>query len=393
MKDRLVMKRFINIFLMLLITMGFTTILCLSQEMWPDEIILLYVLAAVFYALFVFLLEHGRAGKKIAGDSSTDFGKITIGYAASAGVMLLGLFLPEFLKPVLFVSMIMAAFSSIEIALCAGIFFDVILCLGLGLSLQEYLLYSLLTVFGCIVAEAMEDNRFTFWYNMIILSLSVLLPGIFYYFTYQEVKLTLFLYGAVEGIIIDYIILLFQKKIIVYRKKELDNKYRDILDEDYPLARELAAFSNAEYEHAKRVSAVAANCAKATGIEERICAAAGFYYRIGIMEGETIAESGIQIAERACFPQDVIRIISEYNGDLQLPSTPESAVVHMVDGLIKKLEALKDQKTMSSGWNQDMVIYQTLNEFSASGIYDLSGLSMNRFLTIRELLVKEENIL
>lgn len=392
MKDRLVMKRFINIFLMLLITMGFTTILCLSQEMWPDEIILFYVLAAAFYALFVFLLEHGRARKRIAGDRSTDFGKITIGYAISAGVTLLGMFLPEFLKPVLFVCMIMVGFSSIEIALCTGIFFDVILCLGLGLSLQEYLMYSLLTVFGCIVAEAMEDKRFTFWYNMIILSLSVLLPGIFYYFTYQEVRLTLFLYGAIEGIIIDYIVLLSQKKIVAYRKKELDNKYRDILDEDYPLARELSAFSNAEYEHARRVSSVAAHCAKATGIEERICAAAGFYYRIGVIEGETIAESGIQIAERACFPEDVIRIISEYNGELQLPSTPESAVVHMVDGLIKKLEALKDQTTMSSGWNQDMVIYQTLNEFSASGIYDLSGLSMNRFLTIRELLVKEENI-
>lgn len=48
---------------------------------------------------------------------------------------------------------------------------------------------------------------------------------------------------------------------------------------------------------------------------------------------------------------------------------------------------------MSSDWNQDMVIYQTLNEYSASGIYDSSGLSMNRFLQIRECLVKSDHLL
>ena len=37
-----------------------------------------------------------------------------------------------------------------------------------------------------------------------------------------------------------------------------------------------------------------------------------------------------------------------------------------------------------------MIIYQTLNELSATGIYDESGLSMNQFLKVRELLVREE---
>ena len=36
-----------------------------------------------------------------------------------------------------------------------------------------------------------------------------------------------------------------------------------------------------------------------------------------------------------------------------------------------------------------MVIYQTLNELSATGMYDESGLSMNQFLKVRELLVRE----
>ena len=98
-----------------------------------------------------------------------------------------------------------------------------------------------------------------------------------------------------------------------------------------------------------------------------------FYYRIGIMEGEPLTESGIRIAQEHCFPEDVIRIISEYDGETAPPSSIESAIVHMVNGLVKKIEVF-DSYTMASEWNQDMVIYQTLKRnISASGIYDQSG--------------------
>ncbi len=72
-----------------------------------------------------------------------------------------------------------------------------------------------------------------------------------------------------------------------------------------------------------------------------------------------------------------------------MPSTRESAIVHMVDACIKKIEFLRTQEPPAS-WNQEMIIYQTLNELSATGIYDESGLSMNQFLKVRELLVREE---
>lgn len=165
------------------------------------------------------------------------------------------------------------------------------------------------------------------------------------------------------------------------------------MDDSYSLARELEVFSKAEFIHARRVSKVASRCAKLVGADERICAAAGFYYRIGVIEGDEIAQSGVGIVQRESFPEEVARIICEYNGEIEPLSTSESAIVHMVDALIKKLEALQNRESMSSDWNQDMVIYQTLNEFSSSGIYDNSGLSMNRFLQIREYLVKADKLL
>jgi hypothetical protein len=90
-----------------------------------------------------------------------------------------------------------------------------------------------------------------------------------------------------------------------------------------------------------------------------------------------------------CFPDEVIQILSEYYGEEKLPSTPESALVHMVDALVTRMNQIRnDAKT--SPWNADILIYQTLNEFSTSGIYDRSGMSMNLFLKIRGFLAKEE---
>jgi len=110
---------------------------------------------------------------------------------------------------------------------------------------------------------------------------------------------------------------------------------------------------------------------------------------LGILEGEPFIENSIRLAEENCFPKPVIQILAEYNGEQKLPSSKESAIVHMVDACLKKIEMLSGNN-LSTAWNQDMVIYQTLNEISATGIYDESGLSMNQFLKIRELLVREE---
>jgi len=90
-----------------------------------------------------------------------------------------------------------------------------------------------------------------------------------------------------------------------------------------------------------------------------------------------------------CFPEDLVQILSEYYGEENLPSTPESALVHMIDGLLIKLELLENE-VGTSKWNREVLIYQTLNEFSSAGLYDNSGMSINAFLKVREWLAKEE---
>ena len=105
--------------------------------------------------------------------------------------------------------------------------------------------------------------------------------------------------------------------------------------------------------------------------------------------GEPYIKNAIKKAESLCFPADLVSILSEYYGEEHLPSSPESALIHMVDAVVIRLEAM-EKDVGQSVWNRDIVIYQAVNDFSSSGIYDHSGMSMNQFLKIREFLAKEE---
>ena len=61
----------------------------------------------------------------------------------------------------------------------------------------------------------------------------------------------------------------------------------------------------------------------------------------------------------------------------------------MIDGVLCRIEEMRANDEMND-WNKDMAIYHTLTEFSSNGMYNESGLSMHKFLEIREYLVKEE---
>ena len=176
------------------------------------------------------------------------------------------------------------------------------------------------------------------------------------------------------------------------KEDEVPNLLDDILEESYPLKRELRQFSQVAYDHARRVSLLAGACARLVGADAKLCAAGGFYYHAGIMEGDAVAESGVHLAQRECFPERLIQILGEYQGEKLPISTVESAIVHMVDGLLGRMEAQK-KNAAAEDEDQAIFIYRTLNDFSAQGLYDRSGLSMNMFLKIREYLVNQEILL
>ena len=125
------------------------------------------------------------------------------------------------------------------------------------------------------------------------------------------------------------------------------------------------------------------------GFDAKVAEAGALYYRLPKVYGEDGMEYAVKVMENMCFPHDVIDIVYEYNAKYRKPSSPESALVHMIDQVITRIE-LMDHGVGDSSWNQDMVIYQTLNEITQNGLYDESGMSINQYLKARDYLLRED---
>lgn len=386
--EHFVAKRHRNIVYMLLGTFAGTIVMYLLHGRAVDELAVGLVLDVIFLFLLWFLLEHNRNAGLLFANRETTFKKIRTTYLLCWVFVAAVSFLPEYEKPMLAVSLLMTVCATPDIAVSTGVFLSGILSLALGSSMQELALYLFFSLFGGMIADALKSSTGKRWGEMIVAAVSVILPALFYYLFYREIRLSLLLVGAAEGLVLAGLVHLFYQRAVIRAAEEIADMLEELLDDSYVLRRELKNFSMAYYQHALRVSKLSGKCAAAVGADEKLCAAAGFYYRIGILEGDSIAASGVKIGRRKCFPEELLRIISEYDAQTAPPSSVSSAIVHMVDGLVKKLEVL-DADMMLSDWNQNMVIYQTLNDFSAQGVYDKSGLSMNMFLKIREYLVNE----
>ena len=391
MSDRFVAKRYLNLIGILFVTVAGTMALSLLHGSYLDELFVFLLLDGIFFVFLLPFLEHGRMNREFSANRETTFRRIFWGYLLVWLLMTAGSYLPEFLKPAMASAFLMSACGTQLISVYTGLFLNTIVCLVQGSSSYELICYVLLLLCGCMLADSAEKGRLRFWHSLSVVLASAVLPALFAYLCYQELRMRLLIFGALEGIFVAIFFRFCYLPAHMETEDEVPNLLDDILEESYPLKREFRQFSQAAYEHARRVSLLTRACARLVGADEKLCAAGGFYYHAGIMEGDAVAESGVHLAQRECFPERLIQILGEYQGE-QLPiSTVESAIVHMVDGLLERIEAQKKQGT-SEDWDQAIFIYRTLNDFSSQGLYDRSGLSMNMFLKIREYLVNQETL-
>ncbi len=296
----------------------------------------------------------------------------------------------------MFLHMVLTMTATPFLGLLAGCYSSILLvCIGDG-NLGLLCCYLLLCMFGSVIARDLQRERKGqghpfLWAGFLIFTGNLSLSVVFSLIEGGVLDKMVLLYSALSsGLTVAAASLLFQlwnDRIANSRERRLSL----IIGDSYSLVQAMKDFSQADYAHARKVSEIARECAERLHVDECLAAAAGFYYRIGRLEGEPYVENGVALAAKRKFPPELIRILGEYNGEKLLPSTVESAVVHIVDQVVAKFDVL-DKNALSSSWNQDIVVYQTLNENSAKGLYDKSGLSMNLFLIARDYLIKEAKL-
>lgn len=385
-------KRINKMIAIFLVMMAFSVVLGVLKGLLLDQLICIVMLDLVFFAVLSFLLEHQRLEGRLSKNRTTDYNRLLLGTILTSLLGAICGFLPEFTRPILAITIVMTGFSSEWIGLCVSMYYSVILAVVCEMSVNELLCYIILSLACSMLFAAWENSSLKKSFILIICCLQTVVPTIFYYLEYREYTLSILLISLVLGIVLAVVLCLIYGHVYYYREHEIDNILQDMLDEEYAVVKELRRFSEKEYGHARLVSKVASECARIAGADETLCAVGGLYYRIGVIKGDQIAENGELVAAEKCFPEKIHRIIKEYYGEFALPSTPESAIVQMIDGVLCRIEEMRANDEMND-WNKDMAIYHTLTEFSSMGMYNESGLSMHKFLEIREYLVKEEPLL
>lgn len=363
--------------------------LCVLNKRSLDEIICVGFIVLSFMPIIIFELGYERRRGFIGNNTQTTYSRIAFGVFICC-VFTFGIsFMPEFFRPVLLLSILITAFSNEVLGITIAFFLNVLLAVTTGGSFYELLAYIMLIVIGGILAKVLQQMEYRLYISLIYLFCSILIPNVFYYLANEEISLANLGICLINGIITSVYVTVGFPKIKMETEEEIVFYYEKILEDDYVQVRAVRTYSWSEYRHARKVSDIARKYATSLGLRAELAAAAGFYYRLGRWEGEPVIENAIKKAKDLCFPEELITILSEYYGEENLPSTPESALVHMIDGLIIKLELL-EKEVGTSKWNREVLISQTLNEFSTAGLYDKSGLSINAFLKIREWLIKEE---
>ena len=365
-----------------------------QSELLLDELLCLMTINLVFLLVLVIALMKKRTRHLLPVGDATSYSSIFIMLLLAWIFIIASSYLPDYFAPVMLIGVFLTTVLDDVMALSLNIYFIVIQCVTCGLSVNVFYCYCILAMLGILLSGYLTDGRRveSFYIFIIYFLVNMLIPIVFYYIAYLEIHGKIFFYATMNGLCNCVVIMIFYSIISERTKESATTNYLKFIDEEYPLVDDIKKFSMAEFRHARRVSHLAAFCASAIGANADCAACAGFYYRLGKMEGEPEIDNALKLANNHCFPTDVMEIMEEYGGVLRLPQSPESAIVHMVDTLVTKIELL-DKDTMSSTWNQDMVIYQTLNELSQKGFYDESKMSINQFLTIREKLVQEESLL
>ena len=388
-KDKVHVYRLIPILVIIGATAALTAVLFFQNELYWDELFCIIFLNLLFLMILIFNLEYERKSKKIAENVSTTFSRIAAGYVICCILVAFFYVLPVCFRPFLLLPLIMCAFSNESISLCVSLYFVLLFEIAGQDNYYELICYCILILLGVILAKVLSDKRLFVLTNVVLFCSNIIVTNVFYYLTNGRITIFSVVYSMLCSLLAILFCIFLYRTIKKDTEEELKNNLIDILSEDYLQVKELKKYMPADYEHARRVSDIAVRCAKQLGLQEELCSAGGFYYRIGKWQGEPHVQNGVIKAAQLCFPVELVQIILEYYGEEALPSTPESSLIHMIDALDIKFHAILDDVGKSS-WNQEMIIYQTLNEFSNTGMYDQSGMSMNQFLKIREFLAKEK---
>ena len=199
------MRRVVSLISIFISILALSFVLCLLGDVYPDEWICMGFLDIIFYMLLLFELEYERNTLQLSNNSRTDYLRFTFAFIICSIVCIISGFMPLYSRPVMIFPILLCLIGNEFLAFISGTYFCILLSITVSGDCFELVCELLLVITGAILAKMLKEDKLQICIYLIIISMSIVTPGIFYYMSTKEFSVSVIIAGAVSGMIVSLI--------------------------------------------------------------------------------------------------------------------------------------------------------------------------------------------
>ncbi|MCR5373789.1 MAG: hypothetical protein K6E39_00280 [Lachnospiraceae bacterium] len=354
----------------------------------PEDTVVLIVTTILNYTAFLFAFEYDYITNDIVNNIHFEISKLVlllaVLFACSSALAIFKI--PCSIVPAMTVLLasVLPFYTGMELSIFVFIYTAVLY----AYTSSEVVIYLTLLLMGLLFAKAFKSEKNRQFLIFVIFGIIFVMFYLLQFVNGRGNDYRLLINNCVVAIINIIIMQIGYYLMKKFGGKDVPLAVETILGENFPLVKLMKNSSLSKYNHARKVAVWSSRVARIIGIDAELCMSGGFYYALCDNDEDDPIEFACSLGRQNALPPQVITIVSAYKGIKKPIRTREGAVIEIVDELITELPKLESNEVP-----RQIVIISRLNDISASGIIDESGLSMNSFIKMRDYLVKEmENL-
>ena len=361
-------------------------VLCFHYNRGIEDFVIVCFVSLLFFLSLIIMMINDYVIDESERDVHANTTRLLGAFGIGSIVICAGYMLEKPIHFFLAVSTLLCTMVPIHYGLMISLMLSV--TMGLCVSGHAYdLAYCvLLCLYGAIFSKIILKQRYQLHSSFMIFALSITHTFLYQYILYSSVGFFTLLLGCVEGIC-NVLLVLFLIPILVKKKEEVSmTTYAVAMGQNFPLAMFLKSLSIERYTQCVYIAKMCLIAAKELGFDESLCACAGLYYDLCDNDEENPVEYATILCRRNLLPIEAVRILSQYHGSVNVIRTKEAALVDLV---YETMMRLSRQNEDTECFEKEMMVHSIFNELSKSGRYDESGLSINKFIKLRDVLIHE----
>ncbi|MBR5337341.1 MAG: hypothetical protein IK152_05100 [Lachnospiraceae bacterium] len=337
----------------------------------------------ILVLLGVVWLEYDRTTHKYSEEKFGNFCRIFIVFVAGCVIVTVCALMGLDVAPFSVISMAFSLITEPTTGVIFGTYFSFLYNSVVTMDYRYFILYLILVVVGAAVARLFADKDTIAGGGIIVICSYVLCCTVTQFVVQQRFGVLPVVYSMALGIVSVAFGLILGWYVTRFVDNRQQIQIQRLLD---PNSKVCAAWKNhspKQYKYCLKVAELAYEAAGYIGADAALAKAGGIFCRIGLMSGNELVKSNVEVGEHYNFPTNLIQLIYETADRSEFPTMKEAAIVIMADRCVRAFVKMETDDA-KVGWNREIVLQQLFNNATTEGLLDACGISYKEYLSIKD---------